>query len=452
MHINKITLFIGTTLLGLIFLYLAALFSLIELHQLVLLPIKILMITAAFILSFQGIFTLFWMLYGWEDPNKMLQDEPPKVLKSPQKTFSILIPARFESEVISNTIHTMSLLKYPKQLFEVIILCKADDIDTIERANRAIKETKSTNFRVCIFNSTQTSKPSALNEGLAQSQYEIVGVFDAEDEPHVQILDFVNTIFLRDTPDIVQGGVQLMNYQTAWFSPLNVLEYYFWYKSALHLFSRMKVVPLGGNTVFFNRETLIAQGGWEECLTEDAEIGLRFSSQNKKIKIMYHPTIVTKEESPSTLTALLHQRTRWNQGFFQILLQRKWNNFGDVKRKLFAFYFLMLAQINALNFILVILSLSSFLIHLPIVATLVVLFPLYLLCLQLLAQLLGYYEFTKDFQVKFSLIICVKIILGFIPYQFILTFGAVRAFWRHLRNRNNWEKTTHQNLHRASYL
>ena len=36
------------------------------------------------------------------------------------------------------------------------------------------------------------------------------------------------------------------------------------------------MVPLGGNTVFITRELLEPAGGWDqECLTEDADIGIR---------------------------------------------------------------------------------------------------------------------------------------------------------------------------------
>lgn len=449
MKINKISFFILSTLLMLMVAYILAVSSLFTSPHGAALPLELTMVSAAFLLSFQGIFTLFWMLYGWEDPEKMIIDGPPRELVPAQKTFTLLVPARLESAVIAGTIRSLFDLIYPLHMFEVLILCKDDDIDTIAEARKTIQELHAKNIKVLIFSSEETNKPSALNIGLAAAKHEIVGVFDAEDEPDARILHYVNSVFVKEKPDVIQGGVQLMNYDTAWFSPLNVLEYYFWYKSALHLFSRMEVVPLGGNTVFFDKKTLKAAGGWHSSLTEDAEVGLRLSSLGKKIKIMYHPGLVTAEESPSSLTALLKQRTRWNQGFFELLLQKKWAAFPELKRKLFALYFLMLAQINALNFLLILISALTLFVRLPVMATLVVMFPLYLLLLQLLTQLLGYIEFTKDFKKKFSILVCVKIVVGFLPYQFILAFAAFRSISRHIQGQNNWEKTLHQNLHRA---
>ena len=55
---------------------------------------------------------------------------------------------------------------------------------------------------------------------------------------------------------MVQCGVQLMNFESHWFSALNVLEYFFWFKSRLHYHARCGAITLGGNTVFFERTIL----------------------------------------------------------------------------------------------------------------------------------------------------------------------------------------------------
>lgn len=433
----------------LVTLFCTALVSVILQGDYWLLPIKIGLLITAFALSFQGIFTLFWMLYGWEDPNKLAADAPPKIALPPQTTFSIIIPARFESEVIGTTLASIANIEYPAHLWEVLVVCKSDDKETLRSARAAVAQLRVKNFKVLSFTSLESNKPSALNFGLKAAKYDVIGVFDAEDEPQTAILQVVNTVFLTKQPSAVQGGVQLTNLRTTWFSALNVLEYYFWYKSALHLFSRMGVVPLGGNTVFIKKQVLTKLGGWNTCLTEDAEMGLRLSSQNYPIQIVYDPDLVTREESPGTLASLVKQRTRWNQGFLQILLERKWQAFHNPKKRLFALYFLVLAQLNALNFVLVMISLATFFIDLPVIATLLVMYPFYLLVLQLVVQILGYTEFSKDFHQRMSVLVILTIVLTFVPYQMVLAFSALRAVLRHTQQKTNWEKTTHLNLHRT---
>jgi cellulose synthase/poly-beta-1,6-N-acetylglucosamine synthase-like glycosyltransferase len=93
-----------------------------------------------------------------------------------------------------------------------------------------------------------------------------------------------------------------MNFDSTWYSVLNVLEYFFWFKSRLHYHARRGAIPLGGNTVFFDRALLSRVGGWDERnLTEDADIGLRLSGTGEKIRVVYDDRYVTREETPPTL-------------------------------------------------------------------------------------------------------------------------------------------------------
>jgi cellulose synthase/poly-beta-1,6-N-acetylglucosamine synthase-like glycosyltransferase len=150
---------------------------------------------------------------------------------------------------------------------------------------------------------------------------DIVTIFDAEDEPHPDILQVINTTFLNEAVDVVQSGVQLMNHNSKWFCFLNVLEYFFWFKSSLHFFARCGMTPLGGNTVFVRRPLMQQLGGWDHTtLTEDADLGIRLCIAKARVRILYDDEFVTKEETPHTIEQFIKQRTRWNQGFIQILL------------------------------------------------------------------------------------------------------------------------------------
>ena len=55
-----------------------------------------------------------------------------------------------------------------------------------------------------------------------------MGVFDAEDIVHPDLLNRINARSVSTGSDIVQGGVQLMNVGTNWFSARNVLKYDFY--------------------------------------------------------------------------------------------------------------------------------------------------------------------------------------------------------------------------------
>src|SRR5260370_527898 len=133
-------------------------------------------------------------------------------------------------------------------------------------------------------NKRSINEPGGVDVGVGRREEEVVTILGGEDDIHPDIFNVVNTVMLDEHMAVVQCGVQLMNYQSRWYSALNVLEYFFWFKSRLHYHARLGMTPLGGNTVFFTRAVLKRVGGWgEQDLTEDADIGIRITCLNEPI-------------------------------------------------------------------------------------------------------------------------------------------------------------------------
>lgn len=403
------------------------------------------------VLTIQGLFTLFWMLYAWEDPKEVANHSSPETYENPKISFTALIPARHEEAVIGDTILAVHNIEYPEHLKEIIVLCRADDTKTIQKAREVILELGATNARVETFNDYPINKPHALNHGLLRAKHEVVGIFDAEDEPHIDIYNIINTLMVRENVDVVQSGVQLMNYRSSWFSALNCLEYFFWFKSGLHFFSKVgRATPLGGNTVFFKKEYLEKINGWDEvCLTEDADVGIRLTKAGARIRIVYDERHVTKEETPDTTGSLIKQRTRWNQGFLQVFFKKEWRQLPQKRQKIVTLYILLSPLFQSLLLLYtpfaIVIALSS---KLPLLISLISFLPLVLFFLQIITLVVGLYEFSKAYKLNTPFWIPLKVIITFYPYQFVLMISAIRAFYRYIFSVNTWEKTAHINAHR----
>ena len=217
------------------------------------------------LLTIQSAYTLYLMLYTWDRPDAYKRAKAPAQFLPPQKSFTVMLPARHEEDVIQTTIERVVSANYPKELLEVVVICKTDDEGTISKAEEKILSLRAegvTNVRVLTFSTPPTNKPHGLNVGLRETSNEVVTIFDSEDDIHPDIFNVINTVMLQESVNVVQSGVQLMNYETNWYSTLNVLEYFFWFKSRLHYHARAGMTPLGGNTVFFARHVLVAAGGW----------------------------------------------------------------------------------------------------------------------------------------------------------------------------------------------
>jgi glycosyltransferase XagB len=403
-------------------------------------------------MALQAIFNIRLRLFIWEIPEYAWLNHAPTIYLDPCLSFTILLPARHEEAVFRETLKKIYDLNYPKELMQIIAICREDDPGTINEAQAKIDELGDPNVQLIIFNDQPINKPHGLNLGLQVARGDIVTIFDAEDEPHPDILNIINTTMLKDDVDVVQSGVQLMNHDTRWFCFLNVLEYFFWFKSSMHFFAQVGMTPLGGNTVFVRRELMEQLGGWDEtCLTEDADLGIRLNLSHARMRIIYDDEFVTREETPPTIKQFVKQRTRWNQGFLQILMKGEWKHFARLSQRLLAFYVLILPELQAFFALLVPASLITFIfVKLPLWFAMFTFLPLYCFILAAFIDLAGLHEFLKAHKRRWSWRDAGILLLTFFPYQWLLTFSSMRAVFRSMQGTSNWEKTSHPGQHRKN--
>ncbi len=412
--------------------------------------LEVLYLLIILLMAVQAIFNIRLRLFIWEKPENAWLNHAPTVYRDPCLSFTIMLPARHEEAVYRETIQKVYDLNYPKELMQILAICREDDPGTIAEAQAKIEELGDPNVQLVVFNDTPINKPHGLNLALQVAHGDVVTIFDAEDEPHPDILNIINTAMLDEDVDVVQSGVQLMNHNTKWFCFLNVLEYFFWFKSSMHFFARIGMTPLGGNTVFVRRELMEQLGGWDEtCLTEDADLGIRLSLSHARMRIIYDDEFVTREETPHTIEQFIKQRTRWNQGFIQILFKGEWLKLEKLSQRLLALYILILPEMQAFFALLIPVSLIMFFfVKLPLWLAMMTFLPLYCFVLDIFVDVAGLHEFLKAHNRPWKWLEAAYIMLTFFFYQLILSFGALRAVFRYVQGATNWEKTAHIGQHR----
>ena len=405
------------------------------------------------LLSVQAAYTLYMMIYTWDQPEAEKLARAPDRLAPPTVTFTVMLPARHEEEVIQQTIRQVVQANYPPELLQVLVICSADDEGTVQEALHRIGLFQDEGLDivdVVLFDDKPINKPHGLNHALRFARGDVVTIFDAEDDMHPDVFNIVNTVMYNEGVRVVQAGVQLMDYQSSWYSALNVLEYFFWFKSRLHYHAKYGSIPLGGNTVFFERDLLMALGGWDEDnLTEDADIGLRISAMGEKVRVIYDDRYVTREETPPTLQHFIKQRTRWSQGFMQTLNKGTWKQMPTRAQRWLAFYTLAFPNAQALLGLYVPVSLlMTFTVKAPVPLALVSYLPVLLLAAHFMINVLGLYEFAAAHGLPASPVMVLKMAVAWFPYQWVLAYAALRAFNRQVRGVSNWEKTAHVGMHR----
>lgn len=408
------------------------------------------MIVIAILLTIIAVTTLWWMLHAWRSRDSLQRTGFSRTPRPAAESFTLLVPGRHEEEVMGQTLDKLAEQDHPD--FEIIAIVGHDDPGT-EAVARAAAARHPHLIRVVVDSSVPKNKPKALNLALRSSRGSVIGVFDAEDDVHPRLLSLVDSRFTETGADVVQGGVQLMNFDTTWWSLRNVLEYYFWFRSRLHFHANAKFIPLGGNTVFIRKTWLEWSDGWDaECLAEDCEVGVRLSSQGATVAVAYSPEVVTREETPGTLKSLFKQRTRWNQGFLQVLGKGEWRKLPTRRQRLFARYILAMPFLQAATGLLIPVSIALVLFaKVPVIVALITFLPLGPTIITLAAEAAGLSEFGRLYGKKVRVRDYVRLVLGTFPYQVFLAAAAVRAVYRQLKGENSWEKTEHTGAHRTTF-
>ena len=232
---------------------------------------------------------------------------------------SILIALYGEAAIAPRLIRRLSVLDYPRDRLEVLILVEDDDHATRDALTASLLPPW---MRVvaCPQGSIRT-KPRAMNIGLDICRGSIIGVYDAEDAPEREQLLKVAATFAAAPPQTacLQGMLDFYNPETNWLARCFTMEYAVWFRLVLPGLVRLGLpIPLGGTTVFLRREALEQVGGWDaHNVTEDADLGFRLARHGFRTGVL-HST--TGEEANCRTLPWIKQRSRWNKGYLMTWL------------------------------------------------------------------------------------------------------------------------------------
>ncbi len=364
-------------------------------------------------------------------------------------SMAILVPARHEEQVLTETLLKLCHQDYPGLV--VVPIVGHDDPGTLAAAEAAAYLYPEI-VKIVIDHSWPKSKPKALASALPEVETEIVGVLDAEDDVAPGLCYRVANEFLADPEiDVVQGGVHLVNLEGPWFAIRNAVEYALWYSSRLPYQAHLGFMPIGGNTCFFRRSAVDAVGGWDvESLAEDADIGVRLAATGAKVTVRYDEALATREESPPSTSGLVRQRVRWYQGFIQIVRKREWRSLS-LKRQLLALVTLAAPFFQFLSALMLpgILLFVGLTRSLSVDLVLAAFVPLFV---ELVALVLEFDALARLRRTEGGKRIRVRdvfwLIVSIIPYQLVMGLALVLAVFREIRGNHSWAKTEHVGSHR----
>ena len=238
--------------------------------------------------------------------------------QSPQQElpfFSLLASAKNEEAVIANLVQNLCQLDYPSDRFEVWIV-DDNSSDRTPEVLAALKQKFPQLQTLRRGEDAQGGKSGALNQVLALTKGDIIGVFDADAQVPNDVLRSLVPVFRQPKIGAVQLRKAIANAsENLWTSGQSCEMALDWCLQDL----RIRVGGTGelrGNGQFVRLTALKDCGGWnEQTITDDLDLTIRLHLSQWNIACLNSPAV--QEEGVVSLKQLWHQRNRWAEGGFQ---------------------------------------------------------------------------------------------------------------------------------------
>jgi cellulose synthase (UDP-forming) len=277
---------------------------------------------------------LFLSLFTVADP--IDRPRAPRVSDEDAPTVDVFIPTYNESiDIVAPTVAAAKRMTYPEGKLNVFLL---DDGGTEEKiqsddpavAARALNRRQSLQAvcealgaRYLTREENINAKAGNLNNGLANSEGELIAVFDAD---HAPAQDFLTetvgffgqdeNLFLVQTPHFFLNPDPIEKNLNAARMPAENEMFYGLVQKGL---DKWNAAFFCGSAALLRREALDSVGGFHgSSVTEDAETALELHSRGWSSLYVDKPMIAGLQ--PETFESFIGQRSRWCRGMVQILL------------------------------------------------------------------------------------------------------------------------------------
>ena len=261
--------------------------------------------TRVLVLVATGIFGGSVLLYLY-----YLAGEDPSATLTGGRTVEAIVPVHKDADVMHRSVEALLASAYEDLV--VTVVCEPDDEASRDRAEELAADDPAVSVAV---NDGPSSKAAALNTVIERSTADVIALFDADQEPHPQLiphamasLEEADIARVRSVPRPSGGlleAVVYYEYLVLFFLPQKLARALFGFNFA------------GTRSILLNASVFDEVGTFrEDTLTEDLEFSHRVLEAGVDVReLLYYPTF---EEPAHSLRDWWGQRTRWMSGQVEV--------------------------------------------------------------------------------------------------------------------------------------
>lgn len=227
------------------------------------------------------------------------------------KKFAIIVPAHNEENVIANIIESLLIQNYPKENYDIYVVCDHCN-------DRTFEISKNYNINVLVHcNNLPSNKAKALNFAIDfifknNKYYDAFCFFDADSLAHPDFLKSVSS-YLSQGYVAIQSQQIPKNPRDSFITKIVSAGQYI----TNRFFQKPKMIlglsaTLHGKGMCFSRD-IVKKYRWDEtCLTEDLEMQMRLVRDG--IFIAWAEKSIVYDEQPITISQYFKRSIRWTKG------------------------------------------------------------------------------------------------------------------------------------------
>ena len=262
-------------------------------------------------------FTISFLLHVIKHRDRLSESREFDFSKQARRV-SIVIPAFNEEERLGQTLASLEMLDYPKDLYEVIVVNDGSSDGTA----RVAAQYADGRHVILIDNQENKGKAASLNDGIERATGEFIACMDADSQPRPDVLKKTLPYFSNKAVGAVTVTVKVQSAKSL-LHKLVDLEYIIGlslFLKVMSLFDCVIVTP--GPFSIYRADLLRKLGGFDrQNIVEDMEIAYRIHREGFRIEHSMDTHVSTY--IPQTFGALYTQRKRWYSGALLTFWQHK---------------------------------------------------------------------------------------------------------------------------------
>lgn len=248
---------------------------------------------------------------GWGKLKEPLYD-----YETPKNSFSIVIPFRNEAKNLPELLESLSLLNYPLELFEILLVNDESEDDSEKIIAEFIENQPQLSLKLLQNNrSSNSPKKDAIKTAIEIAESDYILTTDADCKVPQYWLQSFNTEIIKNNPAMIAAPVTIETENPKFSTAFEALDFLSLQISGAGAFGLNKAFMANGANLCYKKEAFIIQNGFDGndniASGDDVFLLQKFIQRGLKVSFLKDKLAVVTTKPLNDLKKLVQQRIRW---------------------------------------------------------------------------------------------------------------------------------------------